>query len=1825
MRGNDPPGDGGSGENPDTSSETPTQDWFEKAKPLSGGDWDRGEGSIPRGTLVDHYRILKGIGHGGMGVVYLARDTNLGRRVALKVLHPNVLVSAEAVQRFLLEARVTARFNHPHIVTIHGVGTFNDAPYLALEYLRGQTLRERLARERPGVIETLRIGRSIADALCEAHRHRVLHRDLKPDNVMLPRDGRLRVLDFGLAKGVQGPTFADRLTPDPAGQSITDSGGDLQLDGSHSMLSVEGLCGTPAYMAPEQWRHEEATDAVDVWALGVILFEMLVGRHPYGTTVPAVLPQLVCTADRAPELPTSVPAAVRELVAGCLEKEPEVRPRPRELVAVFDELITRDRPRGEADMPPFRGLLPFLERHAGTFFGRDEAIAEFLERLRIEPVLPIVGPSGAGKSSFVQAGVVPRLRENSQWLVLRLRPGSQPFEALATRLETRWDDTARISMLTGADLLGEEFSDESDEPSSDDEADRHLAAELLDAPARLGLWLTQLAERHQSRVLLFVDQLEELYTLVDDEAVRLAFMEAICLAADDPEGPVRTLFTLRDDFLGRLAESPPARQALRQVTVLQSPGARALREILVRSVEVSGYHYDDPAMVDEMVNSVQGEPAALPLVQVAGEMLWRRRDRHLRQLCRQAFTELGGVPGALAQHADGVLAGLSGEEEQLARELLLRLVTPDNTRRVVPEDELLGGLVPVAKEVLSRLIAGRLILVRRSRRGASQPMEIELVHESLIQRWTRLRRWLDEGREELVLLAEVGQAAELWHQRGRRDDEVWQGDALHDALRRIGSTAALPDTVRAFLEAGRRKERRQTRRIQRLWMAGIGALVAVALALAGLALEARDQGRQAEHRRQEAELKTAEIRRDAVRLALSQGDTLDARIKLRTLLESEDTVMARALWWLVERNPVRWSRTMPGGMVGAMAFSPDSRTLAVSGWVVACFDTRTSQMRVLRGHRDFGGMLSFSPHGRFVSFGGRAYDVDSGALRVLPQFRTGWVSQEAFSPDGSLLASMGADAVQVWDVADQEIRCTLDDTFGRYELMAFAPDRSVIATTSGDHTIRLWDAVTCAQLDPLVGHEGRITTLRFDETGGRIYTAAEDRTVRSWQLASGTDRILWETRSPVRDLALQTDGPLVAMVLDDNTAEIHTPGDVAPVVFQLPGQDTDRILFALDGQLVVTQKINETVNVWNAETGASVLAVEGNIMTVSPDGQLLAVGPGHPEHIIRLIELSALLKMSEPRGHTSSTLGVDFSPGGEQVISASYDNTMRIWDTATGRQRTVLHQPHAYDGVSMSPDGGILAAGTYDSAVELWDRVHGGLIGDLEGSEQAVTRVRFHPLGRHIAAANKSPDVLLWDLADRAAPTRLRGHRDRVRSVSFSGDGNLLASTSRDGTIRLWDVTSGQTARILSGHEGQVWSAEFGPEGRRLVSGGADETVRLWDLERGTNEIVGRHEGRILGVAFHPDGRRVASASADRTARLWDLSGGGSVVLRGHAGEVNRAVFSRDGRWLATTADDCTLRLWDARTGLPHWRAPILLGDPPAILTHGGWQRLDGEGPPPSPSFWLEAIEQRALMAAVSADGTRGCLWDSTTLELWDLDDDQSISGVPVPSLDRLWVVGERCLTRDREGQLQYHAADGETHTMLDSTTAVTLDGEEILAAVAGEIRVLAGDGSTRASYPAASHVSALARWNSRLILGFKEGSLEWGPAEDPSAAGHGHRFETISYQPVVRLVHGPGNTLIAGFADGAVGLFSLEDGSALAEFKLHGPAVHILERQQTLYVATALGDHEVIDLSIFARDYCSVLKDVWEHIPVAWEQGEAVIDPPPPDHACIGYPESVR
>jgi serine/threonine protein kinase len=267
---------------------------------------------LSAGTRLGAYEILAPLGAGGMGEVYRAKDTRLGRDVAVKILPEAFAADSERLARFEREAQVLASLNHPHIAHIHGLEESGHIRGLVLELVEGETLAERIARGPVPLEEALEIARQIADALEAAHEKGVVHRDLKPANVKRTPEGSVKVLDFGLAKA---------LKPDGSSPDVTSS---PTMTAAATQAGV--VIGTAAYMSPEQARGKAVDRRTDVWAFGAVLFEMLTGKKAFGgETVSDTLAAVLKSEPDWAALPASTPASVRRLLRRCLERDPKRR------------------------------------------------------------------------------------------------------------------------------------------------------------------------------------------------------------------------------------------------------------------------------------------------------------------------------------------------------------------------------------------------------------------------------------------------------------------------------------------------------------------------------------------------------------------------------------------------------------------------------------------------------------------------------------------------------------------------------------------------------------------------------------------------------------------------------------------------------------------------------------------------------------------------------------------------------------------------------------------------------------------------------------------------------------------------------------------------------------------------------------------------------------------------------------------------------------------------------------------------------------------------------------------------------------------------------------------------------------------------------------------------------------------------------------------------------------------------------------------------------------------------------------------------------------
>jgi WD40 repeat protein len=402
---------------------------------------------------------------------------------------------------------------------------------------------------------------------------------------------------------------------------------------------------------------------------------------------------------------------------------------------------------------------------------------------------------------------------------------------------------------------------------------------------------------------------------------------------------------------------------------------------------------------------------------------------------------------------------------------------------------------------------------------------------------------------------------------------------------------------------------------------------------------------------------------------------------------------------------------------------------------------------------------------------------------------------------------------------------------------------------------------------------------------GKTIASAGNRTVRIWNPATGQENLSIKSAGAFRSICFSPDGKRLAIhSLDSNDLGVVKVWNVARGQEELtlkvrgPNIYSRGMCFSPDGRCLASASPNNSVALWDATTGHTILSL---------------------------------------KGHTKAVLDVCFSPDGKRLASSSHDKTARVWDAATGQQvLSFTGHTGPVTGVCFSPDGKRLASASVDGTVRVWDATTAQGAFTLWGHSLPVTGVCFSPDGTRLASASWDKTVRVWDAATGQEAFSLLGHTEGVNGVCYSPEGKRLASASDDGTVRVWDATTSPEALTLQSHTGELTGVCFSPDGRRLASACFDNTVKVWDVTAGqiVFSLKGHTEG-VLDVCFSPDGKRLASASLDNTVKVWDAAGQELLSLKGHTGLLSGVCFSPDGRCLASSSDNGAVKVWDVVTG----------------------------------------------------------------------------------------------------------------------------------------------------------------------------------------------------------------------------------------------------------------------------------------------------------------------
>ena len=1108
---------------------------------------------------------------------------------------------------------------------------------------------------------------------------------------------------------------------------------------------------------------------------------------------------------------------------------------------------------------PFKGLASFDVEDAEVFFGRERLVAEMVARLAGAPLMGIVGSSGAGKSSALRAGLLAALAAgvlpgSEDWKLAVLRPGEHPARALEQTISEA-------------------------------------------APG--------------SRLVLAVDQFEEIFTNCRDDAERAAFVDELVAAARDSRRRTLVLVAVRADFYGRCAAYPELSRLLGANHVLVGP---MRRDELRRAIELPARRADlrvDSDVVDALIADLEGEPGALPLLSTSLLELWQRRDG--RRLRMSGYEQAGGVHGAIARLAENAYARLEPAQREVARRILLRLAGQGEgelvVRRRVELAELEGERDERVAEVLTVLADDRLVTIGEG--------EVEIAHEALLREWPRLRRWLEEDAEGRRLHHHLRAAAREWDAGGRDPGDLYRGARLAAALE--WSAAHGPElnaNERAFLDGSRAATERSHRRLRAV-LAGVAVLLLLSITAGVVALEqrgsAREQAVVADAQRLGARA-LVEDDLDRALLVARQGVALDDSVQTRgnllaALLRSpaalgvlrgddepitsielspdERSVAAgtnsNKVFLFDTRSRRRVATLKPASgnaFVGAMAFSPDGRRLAVGydsgqGGLAAVLDLHTRRVvarPALPPGRFISG-LGYSPDGRTLdiilarAFGSRGpavlvrFDASTGASRFgpVPVNRAGTTSLMITS-DGRRLVAVGEGETMVRDAESMRV-LTRWPVGGRgvsqYWPTALAPDDRTVAIGGEDGSVRLLDLETGKQRAALGRHVAEVFGAAFTPNGRRLVTTGAD-----------SDVILWDVeRAAAGETLSGQPGRVLTPRITRDGRTLYTAGPGAAV-------------FIWD--LFGTRRLGRPFSTGSPSALPGLAAVTPGqaSLAFSSDGALMA--RGQDDGAVSIVDAHSLSRRKPfPVVSTGPVSGLAFVPRSHLLVVSGPKGFLAVADADSGR---VLERLHGHRADVLAPavsgDGRLLVTGSDDATVRLWSLPTMRAVGAPLRFGLNVTDVQVSPNGRWLTVVLVDPSgengtLEAWDAGSRRRVTRL-GVPDTPTAVRFSPDGRLLAVGYPNGRSHVWSTANWKpVTRLLAGDVGDIYALAISRDGRTLATGSLDRTVRLWDIE--SQQAVGTPlpgPGRGVGAVapyFTADGAALIANYATGRAYRWDI------------------------------------------------------------------------------------------------------------------------------------------------------------------------------------------------------------------------------------------------------------------------------------------------------------------------------------------------------------------
>ena len=1219
---------------------------------------------------------------------------------------------------------------------------------------------------------------------------------------------------------------------------------------------------------------------------------------------------------------------------------------------------------------PYPGMRAFTEEAQKFFFGREVFVNKLCKSVRARPVTLVIGESGSGKSSAVMAGLIPRLDDDGENAIIRFRVGDDPFGNFASAM-------AEYLMPgnSGMDRV---------------ERVRNLGNALKDPDQRSPYFRELLRAVGKSRQLLvFVDQMENVFGSESETPgeqrdglsdVATTFLDMLA-SEGAPDKQLRWIVTLRVDFLGSLMRHAAFQAHWRKsIEFIPPMTIKELRDAVVKPAMSLGVEFEPgvenrayDGLDERIIAEIKGDGGILPVLQHAMSVLWREQDVESRLLTHDAFDAIGGIRGAIGRHADDVFRNLSTEEQEAARRLFTRLVVlgenQGDIRRAVDYDDMNDS----DRRIVEVLSEQRLIVMS----GASEKRTVEVVHDSLIRGWPRLRKWLSQHREFYVWRQRLGERIQQWKAHG--DGELLRSRALEEAENWLeGHKADLDSTQIEYIDRSSRgeearKERDRRRKTVRKTVLVILLTIAIGTAalfatLYSLLREANEGYRDALGSAQQFAAGVADqlrLRGEYVSALLVARDTmpqnLEVRGRLRGAIEGR-AALSRALGDLIGNPGVLRGHTRAvhtvayssnGGRILTVSYDNSARVWdALNGSNIGVLLGGESEI-IHASHSVSGTRIVVITNDGTV----KVWEPGDGSVDVLVQGiePIRWAVR---SPDGTKAVTGNLDGVtRVWDVDDGSTHFSIPLGEGPVVSAVWSPDATRMVTVHDDGIARAWDANTGDFRFVLEGHDGRVRSVSFSDDGRAIVTTSFGNRAHVWDGESGK----------------------VISVLESQSGMVRSA------------------TYSPDGTRIVTGSFGEWAEVWTARTGTREFVLNGHWGGVrsaaySPDGDRIVTADYGG--VIRVWDANSGTLLGISYGHREAIMAVAYAPDGKQVVSASEDRTARLWDSGKMSEYLLLssHNDSVQHAV-YSPDGEQIVTSSLDGKAVVWDSRSGELLHVLRGHKEGVLSAAYSNGGAEVATASEDGTVRVWHASTGELKHVLEVGGERsggwsfgtgsVWYVGYAADDRRIVTGSTDGLVRIWDAEEGELLGVFENDMVEVYSVGMSPDGSRLATASFAENVYVWDVDRGAIvQILKGHGESVMSAKYSADGGRIVSASLDNTARVWDaVTGESTATLEGHGDDVVFAMFSPEGDRIVTASADHTARIWDSASGAVEH---VLNGHMDQVVyaefAPGGERvvtaSLDGQA-----RVWdvqtggltqvLQSNEGRVLHAAFSPDGER--------------------------------------------------------------------------------------------------------------------------------------------------------------------------------------------------------------------------------------------------------------